>query len=80
MGAPCDGEFAQTLANHGALIMTGVGKSTTLLVIDAERPFAFGVRRSATYRKAEGLIETGSIIHILSRSEIDEKIKNRSFS
>ncbi|ATU91750.1 HIRAN domain-containing protein [Phyllobacterium zundukense] len=69
MGAPPDEEVAQELAAAGAKIMAGVGKSTTLLVVVAERPFDAGTRSSASFRRADDLIAAGSHLRIISLSE-----------
>ena len=69
-GGGGDGNLAVELAEAGARIMSGVGKSTTLLVVAAEKPFDFGIRRSASFRKAEEMIEAGASLQILSESEV----------
>ncbi|MEX2693640.1 HIRAN domain-containing protein [Rhizobium mongolense] len=70
MGAPNDGEIALELARAGARIMASVGKSTTILVVAAERPFELGVRRSASFVRAETLVEEGADLKILSLREV----------
>lgn len=69
-GGGRSGKLAAELAAAGARIMAGVGKSTTLLVVTAERPFDFGIRRSANYCKALEVIEAGSTLQIMSESEV----------
>lgn len=53
MGGLSDAALAQELADAGAKIMSGVGTTTTMLVIASERPFTPGERASAGFRKAE---------------------------
>ena len=69
-GGGRDGKLATELAAAGARIMAGVGKSTTFLVVAADKPFDFGIRRSASYCKAREMIEAGSALQILSESEV----------
>lgn len=70
MGTRTDGEVAKELSAAGAKIMAGIGKSTTLLVIVAEQPLDVGIRRSASFRRAEGMIAAGSRLRIVSLSEV----------
>ncbi len=70
MGAPRDGEVATELARMGAKIMASVGKTTTMLVVVAERPFDLGIRRSASFVRAEALIQEGANVKIVSLSEV----------
>lgn len=70
IGAPPDGALAKELAKAGAHVMAAPGKSTTLFVVAAERPFDFGMRRSAKFEKAETLIAGGSPLKIVSLSEV----------
>lgn len=53
LGAQSSEAVAQELAAAGATIMATIGKSTTLMVVNAPHPFAVGVRRSANFRKAQ---------------------------
>lgn len=69
-GEPSDGPLAAELAAAGARITSGPGKTTTLFIVAASRPFTFGHIRSATHSKA---IELG--ISILSVDEIRERIR-----
>jgi hypothetical protein len=69
MGAASDSEIAHELAAAGARIMSGVGNSTTLLVVVTERPFDVGIRRSANFCRAEDMIDAGSHLKIISISE-----------
>lgn len=72
---PRNGELANKLAEAGARIMAGVGKTTTLLVVAGQsKPFDIGTRGSASFRKATELAENGSPIQILSESEALELI------
>lgn len=69
-GGGRSGKLAAELAAAGARIMAGVGKSTTLLVVAAEKPFDFGIRRSANYCKALEMIEAGSTLQVMAESEV----------
>jgi hypothetical protein len=60
------GVVASELASLGAKLMSGIGKSTTMLVIVESEPWSFGLRRSATMVKARDLAEGGQKIRILS--------------
>lgn len=70
IGAPSNGELAMNLAKHGAYIMAGFGKTTTMLVVVEDRPFTPGLLRSANYEKAKEQIDQGAPLRILSLSEI----------
>jgi hypothetical protein len=74
IGAENIGPLASELALNGANIMSGIGKTTTILVVNEEKPFSYGLTRSATYRKAIKLIESGSKMKIVSKSELHELI------
>lgn len=69
MGEPGDGPLAQDLAASGAMIMAGIGKTTTMLVVVDDRPFSEGVKRSATYVRALELIAEGNSLRIVSQAE-----------
>jgi hypothetical protein len=68
-GAASDGDLARELAAAGANIMAGIGSSTTLLVVAAERPFSVGIQRSATYDRAQVMIAKGSNLKVVSLTE-----------
>jgi hypothetical protein len=70
IGSSADGMIATELANKGAKIMASVGKSTTLLVVAEERPFAPGLIGSSQYRRAQELLEAGRLLRIVSLSEV----------
>ncbi len=67
LGQPSDGPIAHALAGKGAHIMAGIGKSTTILVVDSSRPFSEGLQNSATYRKAEA---AGPRLRIMTIDEV----------
>jgi hypothetical protein len=76
LGAPSDGELAKELAECGAHVMAGFGKSTSLLVVAEEQPFSWGLVTSSQFvaalkRKSEG----GKPIRILSLSEARELMR-----
>lgn len=64
-GEAPDGPLATELAAAGAKIMSRPGKTTTLFVVAASRPFTFGHVRSSTHASAVALGLT-----ILSQDEI----------
>lgn len=70
MGAKSTGEIAEELASLGARVMSGVGKTTTMLVVVEDRPFSPGAIGSASFRKANELSASGSDIRIVSLSEV----------
>ena len=74
MGERGDGPLAIRLATAGATIVAGIGKTTTVLVVAYPRPFDFGVRRSATFVKAEELIASGAKLRIMSSDEVEAVI------
>ncbi|MEO5324268.1 HIRAN domain-containing protein [Mesorhizobium sp. CC13] len=76
MGAPTDGPEAHQLAQAGATVTAGVGKTTTILVVIGEEPFDFGIRRSRSYQKAEELIACGSPIRIMPWSAVRRMIQS----
>ena len=70
MSRHSDPELPAVVADAGGRIMSGLGETTTLLVVAAARPFTFGIRRSANYQKAEALIAAGKPLRILSGEEL----------
>lgn len=68
-GASADVSLAGELAGAGATIVAGVGKTTTMFVVASDRPFSFGLTRSAGYRKAEDAVAAGQALRILSAAE-----------
>lgn len=74
-GAPKDGPLAVELAAAGAKIMAGPGKTTTLFVVAASRPFTYGHLRSSMHTEAVALGLT-----ILSQDEIRDRLKSGSAS
>ena len=70
IGAPSDCEIAKLLANAGATIVSGVGKTTSMLVVVGQsKPFDPGTIGSSNYVKAEELIAAGRQIRILDEGE-----------
>ena len=69
-GCPQDGLIAQEFADHGAKLMSKVGKTTSMLVIARERPFTVGTLASAEYKAAEELLLSSSGLRILTVDEL----------
>lgn len=69
-GAAASSEVAMELASAGAQIMSGPGKTTTLFVVNAIRPFTSGTINSSSHRKATELS-----IPIVSIEEVRARIK-----
>lgn len=70
LGAPRDGPLADWLAGLGAQVVSGVGSTSTMLVISASRPFGRFVHASAPYRRAEELRRAGSRIEIVAEKDL----------
>ncbi|MEG3167047.1 exonuclease domain-containing protein [Sphingomonas sp. LB3N6] len=66
LGEPRDGKLAHLAAGLGARVMTGVGSSTTLLVVAGREPFGRAVRSSAAFLKAEELRRDGAPLRIVA--------------
>lgn len=63
------------LAAMGATIVTGVGKTTTdLIVIGSDRPFTWGVERSRTFVAATEAAASGQPIRIWGETEFRESL------
>ncbi|RAZ83415.1 HIRAN domain-containing protein [Cereibacter johrii] len=75
-GEPSNGPVAHELAALGASIAAGPGKTTSFLVVVADRPFPEGLTRSRTYRKAEELVAAGAPIRIWSIGEMRRFVKD----
>lgn len=73
-GAEKRGREAQVLAALGAKIMTNVGKSTTMVVhIDDE--LTPGMQASATFKKAQALIEDGHRLEFVSLRKLRDRLR-----
>jgi DNA polymerase-3 subunit epsilon len=57
--------LAHLAAGLGARVMTGVGSSTTMLVVAGREPFGRATRASAAFLKAEELRREGTPLRIL---------------
>lgn len=66
LGEPRDGKLAHLAAGLGARVMTGVGSSTTMLVVAGREPFGRAVRSSAAFLKAEELRRDGAPLRIVA--------------
>lgn len=66
LGEPRDGKLAHLAAGLGARVMTGVGSSTTMLVIAGREPFGRAIRSSAAFLKAEELRRDGVPLRIVA--------------
>lgn len=73
-GAPSDGEEAEELAQLGAHIMAGVGKSTTKVVYSGSE-LTPGMKNSRTYAEAQNRIAEGSILEIVSYDALLAELK-----
>ncbi|GAA0669053.1 DNA polymerase-3 subunit epsilon [Sphingomonas insulae] len=72
LGQPRDGPLAHRIAAAGGRVMSGVGSTTTILVVVGDEPFGY-VRYDAGFRKAEELRRAGLAIRIVSdRQFVDE--------
>lgn len=70
LGAARDGKLARCLAGAGARIMSGVGTTTTMLVISDDQPFGRFVSGHAEYRRAEEMRKQGASIKIVLETEM----------
>jgi DNA polymerase-3 subunit epsilon len=66
LGEPRDGKLAHLAAGLGARVMTGVGSSTTMLVVAGREPFGRAIRSSAAFLKAEELRRDGVPLRIVA--------------
>jgi hypothetical protein len=74
-GVPQDGIIAQEIAAAGGKVMAGIGKSTTLVVVE-NLPITPGMMSSASWRKIEELRAKGQRITIAAWHELKERSKN----
>jgi DNA polymerase-3 subunit epsilon len=74
LGEARDGILAQFLAGEGARIVSGVGTTTTLLVVSARHSLGRWVTAEAQYRKAEELRRAGGRIEILTEVELRARL------
>ncbi|WP_156818681.1 3'-5' exonuclease [Sphingomonas sp. Mn802worker] len=65
LGQPRDGALACALAAEGATIHSGVGLSTTMLVVAADPPYSRKVLNSAAYTRAAKAIAAGRPLRIV---------------
>ncbi len=70
LGAARDGKMARCLAGAGPRIMSGVGITTTKLVISDDQPFGRFVSGHAEYRRAEEMRKQGASIKIVLETEM----------
>ncbi len=71
LGEPRDGALACRIAALGGRIVSAVGNTTTALVIAGRAPFAYSIRNSGAFRRAEHYRRLGGAIRILSEHELD---------
>ncbi|KQN36939.1 transposase [Sphingomonas sp. Leaf407] len=69
LGQPRNGPLARRIAASGGRVMSGVGTTTTILVVTGDEPFGY-IRFDAHYRKAEALRQSGGAIRILSERQL----------
>jgi hypothetical protein len=72
-GFPRDGDVAQELAAAGAKIMSGPGKTTSMVVME-DGPLTPGMRRSSTYVRIEELRAEGKTIDFITLTDIRARI------
>ncbi|MES3152575.1 3'-5' exonuclease [Sphingomonas faeni] len=70
LGQPRDGPLACRIAALGGRIVSAVGNTTTLLVIAGRAPFAYSVRNSGAFRRAEQYRRLGGTIRTVSEQEL----------
>jgi DNA polymerase-3 subunit epsilon len=71
LGEPRDGPLAHRIAALGGRIVSAVGNTTTALVIAGRAPFAYSVRNSGAFRRAEQYRRLGGTIRIVSVHDFD---------
>ncbi|PZQ63445.1 MAG: transposase [Phenylobacterium zucineum] len=74
VGAAGDPGLAGEIAAAGGRLMSNVGRTTTLLVVAAPRPFSYAVRHSTPFMRAEALAADGAPIGILTAEELRDRI------
>ena len=77
LGEPRDGRLAHLAAGLGARVMTGVGSSTTLLVVAGREPFGRATRSSVAYSRAQALRAEGAPIRIIASDALKAIAANR---
>ncbi|HXH17328.1 MAG TPA: exonuclease domain-containing protein [Sphingomonas sp.] len=70
LGEPRDGPLACRIAALGGRIVSAVGNTTTLLVIAGRAPFAYSVRNSGAFRRAEQYRRLGGTIRTVSEHDL----------
>ncbi|MCP8889983.1 exonuclease domain-containing protein [Sphingomonas faeni] len=70
LGEPRDGALACRIAALGGRIVSAVGNTTTALVIAGRAPFAYSIRNSGAYRRAEQYRRLGGKIRIVSEQDL----------
>ena len=70
LGEPRDGALACRIAALGGRIVSAVGNTTTALVIAGRAPFAYSVRNSGAFRRAEQYRRLGGKIRIVSEQDL----------
>jgi hypothetical protein len=73
-GAPDYGDEAVELANLGAHIMAGVGKSTTM-VVQIDGDLALGMKNSPAYNKTQQKILEGGNFEVISMKTLRDRLK-----
>jgi DNA polymerase-3 subunit epsilon len=71
LGEPRDGPLAHRIAALGGRIVSAVGNTTSALVIAGRAPFAYSVRNSGAFRRAEQYRRLGGTIRIVSEHDLD---------
>ncbi len=72
--SPHDQELPTLIAAAGGRLVSGIGKTTTMLVVAGVRPFSAGLRRDTLFAKAEALAAEGAPLQILSADELRDRI------
>jgi len=74
LGEPIDGALARYVAGAGGQVVAGVGARTTMLIIARKQPYGRWVNTSQPYRKAQGLIDAGRAIAILTEDALRHRL------
>lgn len=74
LGEPVDGPLARYVASAGGQVMAQVGPRSTMLLIARRQPYGRWVNTSQPYRKAQGLIDQGRAIAIITEEALRRQL------
>jgi DNA polymerase-3 subunit epsilon len=74
LGEPVDGALARYVAAAGGQVMAQVGPRSTMLLVAAKQPYGRWVSTSQSYRKAQGLIDAGRAITIITEEALRKRL------